>query len=148
MARLITFRPPRIAMSLVFIAVAAHFLVRIPLHTALPLAGGTLSMAGFLLMLRAWWLFKAVGTAICPTGRSTTLITDDVYAFTRSPMYLGITLMLAGLAVATGTAPFYAATLVFAIIIDRVFCVHEEEKALEEFGDAFSKYRNKTRRWL
>jgi protein-S-isoprenylcysteine O-methyltransferase Ste14 len=147
MAQLITFRPPRIAMSLVLIAIAVHFLVPIPLHAAQPIAGIVLGMAGFLLMLRAWWLFRVAGTAICPTSKSTTLITIDVFAFSRNPMYLGITMMLAGLAMAMASASFYAAAFIYFVVIDRVFCVYEEEKALDEFGDEFLVYKRNTRRW-
>jgi len=49
---------------------------------------------GFGIMMRAWWLFRQHQTAICPTAETTLLITDDIHAFTRNPMYLGMVLML------------------------------------------------------
>jgi len=148
MARVVAMRPPRIAMSLVLVAVAAHLLVRVPLHASLPLAGAAIGLAGFLLMLRAWWLFREAGTAICPTEASTTLVTRDVFALSRNPMYLGIVLILAGLAAAAGTLPFHMAWIAFAGVMDRCFCPYEERKALAEFGEAYRDYARRVRRWL
>jgi protein-S-isoprenylcysteine O-methyltransferase Ste14 len=63
-------------------------------------------------------------------------------------MYLGMTLMLGALAVAMGTAPFYVATIGYAVVLDRVFCSYEEQKALVEFGDEYATYTKRVRRWL
>jgi len=149
-ARLIDFRPPRIAQSLTLLALLLHWAT--PLGdlsvTGLPIAGTLLGLTGFLLMLRAWWLFRQAATAICPTAASSRLITDDVYRLTRNPMYLGMEAMLLGLALAMGTLPFYAAATAFVLLIDRVFIPFEEEKMTREFGDAYSRYCERTRRWL
>ena len=103
---------------------------------------------GFGIMLRAWWLFRERATAICPTAKTTSLITNDVYGLTRNPMYLGIVMMLLGIAVATGSLPCYLASLAFFLIIDAVFCPYEERKLEQAFGDAFTRYRGAVRRWL
>ena len=100
---MLQYRPPRIAMSLLLGAVVLQLIVSsdVPLLPA-SLAGGTLSaLLGFGIMLRAWWLFRLRNTAICPTATTTTLITDDVFRLTRNPMYLGIALMLLGVAMLT-----------------------------------------------
>ena len=76
------------------------------------------------------------------------LITDDIYNLTRNPMYLGILLMLLGTAIGSGGLFFYIATLLFFLIIDRVFCPYEEAKLAHAFSDEFRRYRNRVRRWL
>lgn len=146
--RALRLRPPRIAMAMVAMAVAAQELHPVGLHAALPYAGTALGAAGFLLMLRAWWLFRRVGTAICPTAISSTLITGDVYALTRNPMYLGIAMMIAAPGLGSGAASFYVAAVVFLVLIDRLFCPYEERKAMREFGDEFIAYAMTVRRWL
>lgn len=148
LAHLVEFRPPRIAICFVLFAVAAHIAVPISLHPALPATALLFGIAGFALMIRAWWLFKLSGTAICPTETATTLITHDVYSFTRNPMYLGMLLMLAGLALSMASAPFYAATVGYGIVIDRVFCPYEERKAVREFGKDYAAYTRRVRRWM
>lgn len=148
MHRLIEHRPPRIAMGFVLIAIAAHVLAPLPLHPALPATAIITAAAGFLIMIRAWWLFRIAATAICPTATSTSLLTHDIYSVSRNPMYLGIILMLAALALALGTAPFYLAVTGFAIVMNQVFCPYEERKALAEFGDRYQAYAQSVRRWL
>jgi protein-S-isoprenylcysteine O-methyltransferase Ste14 len=115
---------------------------------SLPAAGALLASFGFLVMLRAWWLFRRFETAICPNAETTTLITTDVYRFTRNPMYVGIVLMLLGIAVGTGGLFFYVAALAYFLTIDYAFCPYEEEKLDRTFGPAFREYRQQVRRWL
>lgn len=148
MHNFIEYRPPRIAMSFVLLALAANAFVPLPMHTSLPYAAALTGLIGFSLMIRAWWLFRSVGTAICPTESSTTLVTNGVFSLTRNPMYLGLFLMLLGLAMATGSAPFYLAAVGYGVVMDRVFCPYEEAKAMSEFGDKYLAYRRRVRRWF
>lgn len=149
-ARMLRYKPPRIAMTLLLFAVALQLLTPAA-WAAVPssLAGGALIAAlGFGIMLRAWWLFREHQTAICPTAETTMLITRDVFRLTRNPMYLGIVLMLLGIAIVTGGVLFYAASLAFYLVIDYVFCPYEEAKLAHTFGNTFTRYRNSVRRWL
>lgn len=146
--RLLRLRPPRIAMSLVLGAVAVHFLGSLQVHPALPIAGLAIGSAGFLVMIRAWWLFRVADTAICPTAATSSLVTDDVFSVSRNPMYLGMILMLAAIALAIGSAPFYVALAAFGVTIDRAFCPFEEQKLRVEFGDTYAAYVKRVRRWL
>jgi len=150
MIRLVHHRPPRIAMSLLVIAILLSILPNLALSLHRPLYATALliGLAGFALMIRAWWLFKAANTAICPTRRSCSLVTHDVFSVTRNPMYLGMSMMLTAVALGVGTAPFYAATLAYFLILDRVFCPYEEQKARLEFGDIFENYAQRVRRWI
>jgi protein-S-isoprenylcysteine O-methyltransferase Ste14 len=148
MHNFIDYRPPRIAMSFVLVALAANAFVPLPMHASLPVAAGLTGGIGFWLMIRAWWLFRLADTAICPTATATTLVTHGVFAMTRNPMYLGMFLMLLGLAMVTGSAPFYVAAVGYGIVLDRVFCPHEEQKSVAEFGQEYVAYLGKVRRWL
>jgi len=47
-----------------------------------------------------------------------------------------------------GSASFYVATLVYAVVIDRVFVRHAEEMSLREFGNDYCAYALRVRRWL
>ena len=150
MIRPIHYRPPRIAMSLLFIAILLSILpdLALSLHRPLYATALLIGLAGFALMIRAWWLFKAANTAICPTRRSSSLVTHDVFSVTRNPMYLGMSMMLTAVALGVGTAPFYAATLAYFLILDRVYCPYEEQKARLEFGAIFENYAQRVRRWI
>jgi protein-S-isoprenylcysteine O-methyltransferase Ste14 len=147
---IVEIRPPRIAQGLVLLAAAIHFLT--PLREASvfenEFAGSLLGLGGFTLMMRAWWSFKTAKTAICPTETATVLVTQGVFRFSRNPMYLGVTLMLLGIALFAGTVPFYVATAAFFLIINGVFCPYEEAQLANTFGAAYLSYQNRVRRWV
>ena len=148
--RMLRYRPPRIAFTLLLGAALAHALLS-PFMSGLPqapVAGAMVALLGCAVMLRAWWLFRTCATAICPTAATTTLITDDIYGLTRNPMYLGIVLMLTGVALAAGGIAFYLAAIAYYLIIDTVFCPFEEEKLRRTFGTRFTHYTMRVRRWL
>ena len=148
--RMLTYRPPRIALTLLLSAGVLHIATPAiwPDLPASGAAGALVALLGFGIMLRAWWLFRTQETAICPTATTTVLITRDVYRLTRNPMYLGILLMLLGAALATGSLPCYLAALAFFLIIDFVFCPYEESRLATSFGGTYASYRRSVRRWL
>lgn len=148
-SKLLAFRPPRIAQFFVAVAVLLHLAT--PLRFELfanNVLGILLIVIGFSAMMAGWWLFRKQRTAICPTGTPSSLVVAGIYAFTRSPMYLGIFLMLLGLAVVVGSLPFYVAAIAYFAVMDIVFCPYEEEKLLQLFGDEFLCYEKRVRRWL
>lgn len=149
-ARILELRPPRIALGLTLAAAMLHY--ALPAQSpALPssvVIAASFAVIGFGVMLRAWWLFKLRGTAICPTSIATRLVTDDIFSLSRNPMYLGMLMMMLGLAVGVGSIPYYAAALTLFIILNNAFCPFEEQKLAAGFGDAYEAYRSTVRRWL
>lgn len=144
---LLGFRPPRIAMLLVAAAAVLH--LALPLALLPPLRGAAIALgtAGFGVMLRAWWLFRTIDTPICPTARATALITHDIYAITRNPMYLGMLMMLLGIALFAGSAGFYAAALIYFLILNFAFCPFEEDRLRSTFAE-YEEYESRVRRWV
>lgn len=148
--RILAHKPPRIAMLLLLAAAATQWLTPLPgprLFQSLT-AASCMSLAGLVVMLRAWWQFREARVAICPTAKTERLITSGIYALTRNPMYLGITLMLAGVTAWIGTVPFIGATSGFFLIMDRIFCPFEEQKLLTAFGANYQAYKSRVRRWI
>ena len=105
------------------------------------------AVAGFAIMIWAWWLFQKAETAICPTENSKVLVTSGIYQLTRNPMYLGMVLMMAGVALWFGTLPYYLATVLFFQVIS-LFCPFEEQRLISTFGEQYSGYRRTVRRWV
>ena len=145
--RVVAMRPPRIAMSLTAAAGILHLLFPVVVLPPSRFAGLLLAGAGFTLMLRAWWLFRQAETPICPTHDATTLLTTDVYGRTRNPMYLGIVMIMTGIAMAFGTAPFFVATALLFAILNFVFCPYEERRLQIAFPE-FGVYSARVRRWI
>ncbi len=135
-------------MALTAFGVVAHWMSPITIHAGLPVAAAIVAAAGFAIMLRAWWLFRTAGTAICPTATTSTLITHDIYRVSRHPMYLGITVMLTAVGLATGDVVLYVPAMLFWMIIDRHFAPFEERKLEDAWGDAYLVYRSRVGRWI
>jgi len=76
------------------------------------------------------------------------LITDDVFALSRNPMYFGMLMMLLALAVFFGSLPFYFAVSIYFIVLNNAFCPYEEQKLARKFGSAYTTYQTRVRRWL
>lgn len=117
-------------------------------HFSFPVVGAALALVGFSIMMWAWWLFKKGEVAICPTAPTVRLLTGGIYRFSRNPMYLGMVAMLLGLAAYVGTPPFYVAAVSYFAVLNFVFCPYEETKLASTFGQEFSNYKAKVRRWL
>lgn len=90
----------------------------LPLFPVLPAPargwlGAVLAAAGIALAV------ARVETEIYTFREPGRMVTDGVYRFTRNPIYLGMSLLLAGLAVALGSASPLLAALAFVVIADR-----------------------------
>lgn len=130
--------------------VLLHFLVPVYQLTSHPWnAIGLIPLiAGIVLNLAADAALKKHGTTVKPFEKSTVLITSGVYKFSRNPMYLGMILMLIGVALLMGSIAPYSIIPVFIIIIDKTFIRTEEDSLDRQFGRAWIEYRDNVRRWL
>ena len=110
---------------------------------ALALAGGAVAVAGVFSFRRA----RTTVNPLTPQAASS-LVTTGIYRFTRNPMYLGMLLLLAGVAVFLGNVAALPLLPVFIGYINQ-FQIKPEERALFTiFGSDFTAYRQKTRRWI
>jgi protein-S-isoprenylcysteine O-methyltransferase Ste14 len=148
--KLLQYRPPRMVMLLLTLATVVHVALpalRPELFSSKVLAV-CVAVAGFAIMMWAWWLFQKAETAICPTEYNNALVTSGIYRVSRHPMYLGMVMMMAGAALWFGTLPYYIVNAVFFLVINQVFCPFEEKKLDETFGEEYFNYRRKVRRWV
>jgi protein-S-isoprenylcysteine O-methyltransferase Ste14 len=85
---------------------------------------------------------------VVPFEKSTTLVTGGWFRMTRNPMYLGLTLILAGVALIDGTLGALLPLPVFVGILHFRF-IRAEEHFLEGiFGEQYRSYRMQVRRWI
>jgi len=142
--------PPAYFFAAIAAALAAHFLF--PLAAIIPavwrFAGAIPIAAGIALNIMADRQFKDRETEVKPFQRSTALVTDGVFRWTRNPMYLGMVLIVSGLAWFEGTLSPWIAAAALTVLLDRVFIVREERMLEETFGAAYEQYKHRVRRWL
>ncbi len=92
--------------------------------------------------------FKRANTGLVPFDEATTLVTDGFYRFTRNPMYVGMFLLLSGVAFLMGSVGALLPIPVFVLIIRNNFVLAEERFLKAAFGQQYLDYRRKVRRWL
>ena len=148
--QMLSYKPPRIALLLLTVAIASHAVLPVCTSTssALVTTGLTTVGAGFVILLRAWWLFRKRTINICPTAHTRLLIVDDIFALTRNPMYLGMVAIMTGIGMTLASWPVFIAGVVYALIINHVFCRYEEAKLQSVFGETYSAYKDHVRRWI
>ena len=128
------------------------------LHFYLPVAriiegpwsylGAALIVIGIIVSATGAGMFRRAGTPVKPFERSTTLVTQGIYRFTRNPMYLGLLLVLIGAAIAFGTLSPWLPIPVFFLIVRTQFVRGEEEFLEGIFGAEYLAYKKRVRRWL
>ncbi len=110
--------------------------------------GALLFAAGAVMMLAAAGLFRRLGTNIPPSRPTTLIATTGPYRWTRNPMYLGMALVYAGIAVCFDGAIALALLPLVLIVIQRQVIAREERYLEAKFGDDYRRYKAKVRRWL
>lgn len=93
-------------------------------------------------------LFRRHRTTIRPFYTSDALVTTGVYGLSRNPMYLGMTLVLVGVAVIGGSVSVWIVPPLFVAAIQRRFIRAEEAMLSERFGEQYDRYRRGVRRWI
>ncbi len=106
------------------------------------------SVVGVALMLWAVQQFEKKATTHSTQEKPTALVIAGPLAFSRNPMYLGMTLFLLGLAVAVGTLPMLIAPVGFWATMNWVFVPHEEKVLEQLLGAEYLDYKRRARRWL
>jgi len=92
--------------------------------------------------------FKKVDTGLEPFDEATVLVTGGFFRFTRNPMYIGMFLLLLGVAFLMGSVGALLPIPVFILIIRNSFVLGEERFMEAAFGQQYRDYKLKVRRWL
>ena len=132
--------------------------VAVPLGLYAPVVGpadwpwrlaGLVPLFGGLVLARAGHrLFERTGTAIGTFDKATVLVTTGPFAYTRNPMYLGLTAVLGGVAVIVGSLTAWLAPIGFAAVATGWYIPLEERAMRATFGSAYAEYAGRVPRWL
>jgi protein-S-isoprenylcysteine O-methyltransferase Ste14 len=110
---------------------------------------GWLAIAGGLLF--AGWgrvLFLRVRTSVMPNRAATRLVTSGPYRYSRNPMYLGLSVLYLGLALVFNVAWPLVLFPVVIVALARLVIRREERYLANAFGEAYTDYQQRVRRWL
>ena len=92
--------------------------------------------------------FKREKTTVKPFEKSTALVVSGVFTISRHPMYLGMVIILLGIAILMGTLTPFIVVVIFGILMELVFVEPEERMLEEQFGATWIAYKMKVRKWV
>jgi protein-S-isoprenylcysteine O-methyltransferase Ste14 len=110
--------------------------------------GGVPLTAGVLLIAVSAGLFRRRNTTLNPFGESSALVQEGLYRYSRNPMYLGMLLVLSGVATGLGHLPAFIALPVFVAVVSRQNIRYEERALESRFGEDYRAYKQRVRRWI
>ena len=116
---------------------------RLGVAIVLVLLGAVISLAGVV-------SFRRAHTTVNPLKpeRTSALVCSGIYRITRNPMYLGFLMVLTGWAVLLASGYAWFGPVLFVAYITRFQILPEERVLTGLFGDEFTAYQTRVRRWL
>ena len=145
--------PPILFASTALVALGLQVLLPLPWPggawaAVLAMLGLFLAAAGLALDLASMLAFRRHRTTVMPHRGASRLITDGPFRFSRNPIYVGNTLLVAGAGLIFGVAWLIPAALAGAIATRKLAIEREERHLALRFGQAWSDYAARTPRWL
>lgn len=136
----------------------ACWLGGVGMHLVVPIAQfihWPFRLAGLIPFLLGGWItawadqtFKRRGTTVKPHHDPSVLVSTGPFRISRHPMYLGMTMVLLGIAVLSGSVSAFLSPIVFALIMHVKFIPREEQTMQRVFGEQFTTYKGRVRTWL
>jgi len=103
---------------------------------------------GVLLFVSARAAFRRHKTALMVWTPSTELVQDGPYGFSRNPIYLAFSSMYLGAALIFDSLYILIMLVIVVILFDRTQIPREERYLQERFGEEFTRYKTRVRRWI
>lgn len=142
--------PPIYFLIYLLLAIGLHFILPVIqlIHTPYKFIGILLLGIGIWLNLWADGLFKKKNTTVKPFEKSSALILEGPFRFSRHPMYLGMVIALLGVAIILGSLITFLVPIACFVTMQIVFIRHEERALEQTFGQKYLDYKKRVRCWL
>lgn len=142
-------RPPLVFLAAILLGIALNRPWPLPFRPAgLEWLGSAFALCAVLLFLLSLHEFRAAGTSVRGTERTSVIVRTGPYRFSRNPIYLAFSLLVLGLSVWLNNL-WLLVTLVPAVGLIAAVVIPREERFLERhFHDQYSSYKAAVRRWL
>ncbi|HQR08398.1 MAG TPA: isoprenylcysteine carboxylmethyltransferase family protein [Gemmatales bacterium] len=144
--------PPLVAL---LVGVAMWGLARFPHHWEMDLVARYLLSAvfvaiGLIFAASGFIGFRKAKTTIDPMhpGKTSSLVTSGIYRYTRNPMYVGLWFLLLAWAFFLQSPWAFLGTLLFVVWVNYLQIIPEERILSKMFGEAYTQYQSRVRRWL
>jgi protein-S-isoprenylcysteine O-methyltransferase Ste14 len=105
------------------------------------IVGLVLIGAGVVLAVVAARAFREAETNVMPSRPALRLVTTGVFRYVRNPMYVGMALVVAGLAFALGSDWMLVALAAAAIVVHYGVVLREERYLERKFGEPYLAFK-------
>jgi protein-S-isoprenylcysteine O-methyltransferase Ste14 len=142
-------RPPLVFLCAIVLGIALNQVWPIRfVPWVLRLLGPVFTLCAVTLFALSLREFRAAGTSVRGTERTTAIVRSGPYGFSRNPIYVSFILLVLGLSVWLNDL-WLLVTLVPAVGIIALVVIPREERFLESnFHDQYLSYKAAVRRWL
>ena len=93
-------------------------------------------------------LFAAKQTTFLPFSQATQLIITGPYRISRNPMYVALVTALLAFGLLLASFWFMISAALLALVLDHFVIRSEESELSKVFGEQYSAYTRRVRRWL
>ena len=142
--------PPTYFLVFLVLSIALHFIFPVIkfIYPPLTYLGWIFVVFGVVLNIWSDRLFKKNKTTIDSYDIPKRLVVNGPFRISRHPIYLGMLLVLLGVAILHGTLITFLFPLFFIAITESKFIPKEERNLERVFGKRYLDYKSKVRRWL
>lgn len=144
----IRFPPPLVFLGFLMLGPLLQRLIALPVPGVPWPLGGAIAAIGLAIILAAEQRFRKTGENPIPWTGTGAIIETGIYRMTRNPMYLGMAMMQAGLALWLESLWALLLVPVSIAIIQTLVIATEEAYLLATFGEGYSGYCQRVRRWI
>ena len=119
-------------------------------HASIGIISAIFLSLGIMTLIVAVLFFIKQKTTLSPLQpeKASSLVVSGVFKHSRNPMYLGLSLILLSVAIQFNFVGGILIVFMFIAFITK-FQIIPEEIAMEKlFGEEFSRYKKRTRRWI
>lgn len=102
-------------------------------------------------ILIALWskhLYSRHNTSYDPNKKAVFLITDNIYALSRNPIYIALLFAFVGISLILSLDYLPLGALGLFLILSKVVIPHEEKELHNIFGNGYLQYKIHTPKWL
>ncbi|NBA85933.1 isoprenylcysteine carboxyl methyltransferase [Emticicia sp. CRIBPO] len=123
-------------------------LIRLPVRIH-EKTGLFLFISGLIVMLICIFNFAVKGRGtLSPADPTKKLVLEGLYRYSRNPMYVGVMMILIGESVYTGSFSLLVYSLVILAAFHLFIVFREEPRLQRDFGEEYTEYSQKVRRWI
>ena len=110
----------------------------------------SLFITAIIILLASTYHFKKAKTTVNPIrpDSASSLVTTGIYKYTRNPMYVSFLLLLISWGLYLSTLQTFIFILPFIVFINYLQIKPEEKALLQIFGQTYSDYQQRVRRWF